>query len=140
MQICTKNSCGHQVHRKQSPCAFLSCTKPDTTNELRLDHSKLKILKKFPKIKASIPSCDSGLIFLFQEQANKNKHLHVIYMYLYSQTLREASVQMFSFAIAVFLRGPQTRLQILCSSLEHLKFFLVLFSNMECHTALLRHF
>lgn len=44
-------------------CAFLLCTKPDTTEDLRLGHTKLKILKKFPKIKASIPSCDSKLIF-----------------------------------------------------------------------------
>lgn len=45
-------------------CAFLLlCTKPDITEDIRSDHSKLKILKKFPKIKALIPSCDSKLIF-----------------------------------------------------------------------------
>lgn len=42
---------------------FSYCTKPDTSEGLRWDHTKLEILKKFPKLKASISSCDSKLIF-----------------------------------------------------------------------------
>ena len=49
--------------RASNLCAFLLRVEPDMTEGLRPDHSKLKILKKFPKIKASIPSCDSKSIF-----------------------------------------------------------------------------
>lgn len=54
-------------------CAFLLCTKPDTTEDLRLDLTKLKILKKFPKIKASIPSCDSKLLFFLSSRSKQIK-------------------------------------------------------------------
>lgn len=67
------------VHRKHMPhvrptfVLFLLCTKPGTTEDLRPNHSKLKILKKFPKIKASIPSCDSKLIFFFSSRSKQIK-------------------------------------------------------------------
>lgn len=57
-----------RAQKAHAPCAFnfcasLLCTNSETTKNLRLDHRKLKILKKFPKIKASISSCDLKLIF-----------------------------------------------------------------------------
>lgn len=53
----------HSPHVR-SPFVLLLCAqKLDTAKDLRPDHSKLKILKKFPKIKALIPSCNLKLIF-----------------------------------------------------------------------------
>lgn len=59
--------------RASNLCAFPLRTEPDTTEGLRPNHSKLKILKKFPKIKASIPSCDSKLIFFFSFRSKQIK-------------------------------------------------------------------
>lgn len=64
---------GAQKARAPRASAFPLRTEPDTTEGLRPNHSKLKILKKFPKIKASIPSCDSKLIFFFSLRSKQIK-------------------------------------------------------------------
>lgn len=53
----------HSPHVRSPFVLLLGAQKLDTAKDLRPDHSKLKILKKFPKIKALIPSCNLKLIF-----------------------------------------------------------------------------